>query len=142
MSEIQKIYIGLPKNIISKTLWIADGYRTNPLSHTPGGNDIVIQYTNGNIYAYDRVKMPSLYIDKIFKTYFKTQKYSFETLDRMRQIEVIKTEVERLYARNYNSESGYEKNSFEEVWDSSKSNDLPWESLKEFENRNKGTLTL
>lgn len=142
MDEIKRIFIGLPNDIIGKILWIADNYRINPLSRTPGGNDVVIEYTNGKIYAYDRVKFPSLYINKIFITYISDQYSSFENLERIKQIEIVKTEVKRLFVRNYNSNVGYETNSFEEVWDSSESNNLPWESLKEFENKNNGTITL
>ena len=104
--------------------------------------NIVIEYTNGKIYAYDRVKFPSVYINQIFRKYIKNQYSSFENLERLDQIKIIRSEVKKMYARNYNSESGFNTNSFEEVWDSSTSIDLPWESLKEFENRNSGTMTL
>jgi hypothetical protein len=142
MNELKKIYIGLPSEFKDKVLWIADNYRTNPLSHQPGGNDVIIEYTNGKIYAYDRIKLPSLYINKIVVNYFIKKSLSLNDLDKDEQVRIVKSEVRRLFARNYIDQDDYKTSAFEEIWDNQKSYDLPWESLKEFENRNSGTLLL
>ena len=101
MNDLKKIYLGLPFEFKDKVLWIADNYRTNPLSHQPGGNDIVIEYTNGKIYAYDRIKSPSPYINKIVINHFTKKSLSLDNISRVLQIKVVKSEVKRLFARKY-----------------------------------------
>jgi hypothetical protein len=39
--------------------------RTNPLSYTPGGVTVCVEYTNGSIREYDKVKYPGKFIEKI-----------------------------------------------------------------------------
>lgn len=46
---------------------VADNYRTNSLSLKPGGCTIVVEYNNGHIFEYDKIKNPDAYIRKIKK---------------------------------------------------------------------------
>ena len=39
--------------------------RTNPLSYTPGGVTVCVEYNNGSIREYDKVKYPTKFIEKI-----------------------------------------------------------------------------
>ena len=65
MSKIDSIYLGLPENLALKVLIVKDNYRVNPLSKEPGGISVVVEYTDGQVLLYDKIKMPSKYIKQI-----------------------------------------------------------------------------
>jgi len=44
---------------------VRDEYRSNDLSHTPGGVTVVVKLTNGKTREYDKIKYPNRYIDKV-----------------------------------------------------------------------------
>ena len=56
-----KVYNGLPDDFINKIFWPDRDYRTNPLSHIPGGSDLIIEYTDEKIIGYDWIKFPDRY---------------------------------------------------------------------------------
>jgi len=45
---------------------VKDQYRTNPLSLKPGGYTIMVEYHDGSILFYDKVKNPTAYIDQVY----------------------------------------------------------------------------
>jgi hypothetical protein len=47
---------------MSNFFYVGDDYRTNPLSNKNGGCTVIIEYTNGRVMAYDKVKNPRAYI--------------------------------------------------------------------------------
>jgi|GEM_PF-4093616 len=134
--EIKRIYIGLPVHIATQILWVDVKFRTNPLSKQPGGNDIVVEYKDGKALGYDNIKVPSIYVDKIISDQFQKSFSKFEELNRIKKIEVIKTYINRVYARSYKNNSEFLDKPYEEIWDSNKHNSLPSEALQEFELKN------
>lgn len=44
---------------------VADKYRTNSLSHTPGGKVVKVVFQGGRTLEYDKVKNPRSYVGKI-----------------------------------------------------------------------------
>lgn len=44
---------------------VKDKYRTNPLSHEPGGHEVSVVYSNGDSFEYDKVKKPGAYVKMI-----------------------------------------------------------------------------
>ncbi|RLD43963.1 MAG: hypothetical protein DRI86_08680 [Bacteroidetes bacterium] len=46
----------------NNTLYVADKYRTNPLSLDPGGSTVYIKLEDGRELAYDKIKNVSAYI--------------------------------------------------------------------------------
>lgn len=44
---------------------VQDKYRTNPLSHRPGGYEVMVAYQDGKIFVYDKVKIPGSYVESI-----------------------------------------------------------------------------
>ena len=48
-----------------KEIKVADEYRTNPLSHQPGGDEVKVYLRDGMVYTYDKVKSPKNYINKL-----------------------------------------------------------------------------
>jgi len=44
---------------------VRDEYRSNDLSHTPGGVTVVVKLTNGKTREYDKIKYLNRYIDKV-----------------------------------------------------------------------------
>jgi len=46
-------------------LRVTDQYRRNTLSVKPGGSNVVVSYTNGTVYIYDKIKNPSAYINSV-----------------------------------------------------------------------------
>lgn len=47
------------------TINVKDKYRTNPLSHQPGGYEVTVVYEEGLRLVYDKVKKPGAYIKNI-----------------------------------------------------------------------------
>ncbi len=64
--EPERVYIGLPLRLAHVVLWVDRTYRTNPLSHIPGGYDVVVEYHDGRALGYDWIKMPWAYIRTFF----------------------------------------------------------------------------
>ncbi len=50
---------------VSRTLNVADEFRTNNLSLTPGGSIVEITYANGKTLVYDKIKNPKKYIQSL-----------------------------------------------------------------------------
>lgn len=46
---------------------VGDDYRTNPLSHQPGGSTVRVTFKNGSWRDYDKVKHPKSFISKILE---------------------------------------------------------------------------
>lgn len=132
MDEIKKIYLGLPQDMRTRVFWVGRKYRTNLLSHQPGGGDIIVEYHSGKVFGYDWIKYPSRYVSNIFIKQFKKANENFETFKENIQLGIIKKEVSRLFARVY-EEDEFETVNFEEVWNSEIDEKLPWDKLKEFE---------
>lgn len=44
---------------------VQDQYRTNPLSHQPGGYEVTVVYSDGKAFTYDKVKRPGYYVQSI-----------------------------------------------------------------------------
>ena len=45
-----------------KHIKVQDQYRTNPLSHQPGGSEVTVYTRDGLVRTYDKVKSPQNYI--------------------------------------------------------------------------------
>ena len=133
MDEIKKIYLGLPQDMRTRVFWVGRKFRTNLLSHQPGGVDIIVEYHSGKIFGYDWIKYPSRYVLNIFNRHFKKNNENFETFKENIQLGIIKKEVSRIFARVYEKDE-FETVNFEEVWNSEIDKKLPWDKLKEFVN--------
>lgn len=44
---------------------VADEFRTNPLSLSPGGSVVTVVFSDGRMLDYDKVKSPKKYVSKI-----------------------------------------------------------------------------
>jgi hypothetical protein len=129
----EHVYIGLPEHLVSLVLWVAREYRTNPLSHIPGGSDVVVEYHDGRAFGYDWIKKPSVYISTFFSGIVEYASNAFKRLDEQSQIEITKRKISRIFARKYKNESEHSTASFTEIWNSITSNEMPWKSLERFE---------
>jgi hypothetical protein len=133
-NDIKKIYLGLPIHFKNIVFWVGRKFRKNILSHEPGGGDIIVEYHNGKILGYDWIKFPSHYVHSIFIKQFFNDNTTFEQYKEYQQVNIIKKEVSRLFARIYKDDE-FDSIYFEEVWNSKEDNDLPWNKLKEFESK-------
>lgn len=132
--SVKRVYLGLPEKFKEIVLWVARSYRTNALSHEPGGSDVVVEYHSERVLGYDWVKYPSKYIEKIFIKDIANEYSKFEEYEKEEQLSIVKKEIARIFARKYESEE-YERVAFEKVWDSKTGNQLPWEKLKKFDRK-------
>ena len=115
----QQVYFGIPEELKSIIFWVNDKFRINDLSLVNGGTDIVVEYRNGKVIGYNKVKYPSKYIEKIFVDKFE---------DLVPTIEVLKQNVIRIFVRrNDTLNSSIEK--FTEIWNSKSSVEMPYEVL-------------
>lgn len=122
--KINRIYIGIPSELESLVFWIARDFRKNDLSFKIGGTDIIIEYTNGKIFGYDWVKYPGRYVKKIFDVGFLNK-------PNINEIEVIKENVSRIFARKYKAEK-YDTEAYTEIWNNKTSDDLPYSILDKY----------
>jgi hypothetical protein len=130
--EIEKVYLGLPKYLKDKVLWVSRNYRTNPLSHEPGGADVVVEYSNGQAYGYDWIKKPSFYVQTIWDRGFSEEHTGYESWDDDEKMDLIREVVKCIFARTY-TKGNYNEVPFEKVWDSETSDEFPWDLLKKYD---------
>jgi len=45
---------------------VKDEYRTNSLSLTPGGYTVMVEFKDGTILFYDKIKCPNAYIERVY----------------------------------------------------------------------------
>ncbi|MGL2987733.1 hypothetical protein ACSVH5_09065 [Flavobacterium sp. RSSA_27] len=133
MDNIKRVFLGLPKSLANSVLWVSRQYRTNALSHAPGGSDVVVEYHKGNVYGYDWIKFPSRYVSAIWNKGISKIHVDYEDWDEDEQVEEIKKEIKSIYARKYNKEN-FETVPFEEIWNSMTSDELPWKLLEKYDN--------
>ena len=50
---------------VSRTVKVADAFRTNDLSFIPGGFEVSITLNNGQTLVYDKIKSPRKYIQSL-----------------------------------------------------------------------------
>ncbi len=50
---------------VSRTVKVADAFRTNDLSFIPGGFEVSITLNNGQTLVYDKIKSPKKYIQSL-----------------------------------------------------------------------------
>jgi len=123
---IDRIYIGLPNELISQVFWVERPYRTHLLSHEPGGSDIIIKFQTSEVFGYDWVKFPYLYIQSIFENTTQISKVEFENFASSKKLKHVKSLFQKIYLRTWKGNKDYEKASFTEIWNSDHSNQIPW----------------
>jgi hypothetical protein len=52
---------------MEKPLRVADNFRTSEYSKQEGGCTVVVEYKDGRIFEYDKIKSPKAYIRKILE---------------------------------------------------------------------------
>jgi hypothetical protein len=119
-----KQYLGIPAELIPQVFWVGREYRKNELSFKNGGVEIIIEYTDGQVFGYDWVKYPGRYIKKVFDNTFLVNAH-------LNEFETIKKNVSRVFARRCDSED-YNAESFTEVWNNSTSENLPYTLLDNY----------
>jgi cold shock CspA family protein len=132
IGEIKEVYVGLPAHLADIVFWVAMKFQTNPLSHIPGGSDVVVEYHDGKVWGYNRIKKPSAYIKTFFPESVDYTDTHFNQLSESNQLRIAKQKIARVFARKY-SESSYLTATFGEVWNSKTSNEMPWKSLEIFD---------
>jgi hypothetical protein len=136
--SVKRVYTGLPEILSKKVRWVSREYRTNPLSHDPGGSDVIVEYHKGTVLGYDWIKFPSKYIRKIFNGEISRKNETFESLNSSQQVEIFRVEVRRIYARKYEKDEDFENIPFREIWNHDSPQD-PWSMLEDYDHRKKFT---
>jgi len=114
--------------------WVGQGYRTNPLSKTEGGSEVVVVYANGSKYGYDRIKKPSRYIDAISHKIIDLDKDTYDSLTDEEKLSSFKEAINLIYVRRPSQESTASSPLYEEVWNSEIADLLPAALLDAYEN--------
>ncbi|MCT7952576.1 hypothetical protein NG798_22525 [Ancylothrix sp. C2] len=130
--EPERVYIGLPLRLADSVLWVDRIYRPNPLSHIPGGYDVVVEYHDGRALGYDWVKKPWAYIRTFFAGLVEYGSDEFNGLDETTQMEIAKNKIRGIHLKKYKDEEERSIAEFEEVWNSETANEMPWNALKRF----------
>lgn len=120
--DIKQIHIGIPNELKSIIFWVQQKYRVNDLSSINGGTDVVVEYKNGDVFGYDKIKFPSKYVEKIFAKYFDENITTVEKLQKF---------VIRIFARK-NDGSNLSDEKFIEIWNST-STELPFNILETYQ---------
>lgn len=127
---LKNIYIGLPEHLAPLVLWVGREYRTNRLSHIPGGSDVVVEYHDERVFGYDWIKSPPNYIRAIIAELVDYSPRAFKKLDEESQIEITKRKISRVFTRKYEDENERSTVPFTEIWNSETSDEMPWQSLE------------
>lgn len=143
---IKKVYDGLPEKLRSNVFWVADKYRTNELSHIPGGTEVVVEYHNGDVFGYDCIKFSSSYIFAIFRGVVENALENDDDdkgIDDVHvidcsygkslesNIKIIKGTLSSIYIVKY-LENTKEIIAYEKIWDSETSMDDPYGTVNEY----------
>jgi hypothetical protein len=131
-SEVERIYIGLPEELKEKVFWVTRPYRTNPLSHIPGGTDIIVEYHNGEVLGYDWIKEPFNYIreiDVVKECCSNGDDPDVISFDF--DLELFKSKVSGIFIRKFKTENHKSVN-FEKVWNSKTTTDSPLNAIDNF----------
>jgi hypothetical protein len=130
--EPERVYIGLPLSLADVVRWVERKYRTNPLSHIPGGYDVVVEYHDESAWGYDWIKDPWAYIRTFFAGLVEYGSDEFNGLDETTQMEIAKNKIRGIHVKKYKDEEERSIAAFEEVWNSETANEMPWNALKRF----------
>jgi hypothetical protein len=130
--EPERVYIGLPLRLADVVLWVDRTYRTNSLSHIPGGYDVVVEYHDGRALGYDWIKKPWAYIRTFFAGLVEYGSDEFNGLDETTQMKIAKNKIRGIHVKKYKDEEERSIAAFEEVWNSETANEMPWNALKRF----------
>lgn len=122
-----KNFIKLPESIKSNVLWVDDFFRTNNLSFLPGGYCIIIEYSNGSILGYDKIKFKEPYIHTIIENHFSEKNINLTELGNEEQKEIIKIYISNIYFKEISNENDYDDSDYELIWSKDNSEFLPWE---------------
>ena len=107
--SIKSIYEGLPKELAEKVLRVNDEFRTNPLSLKPGGVDIVVEYTTGDVLLYDKIKYPDRYVKRIL-SFTTNAEISAENIESLVHENLKKVFVkDGVYIEIWNSSMSYDE---------------------------------
>ena len=107
-------------------LWVRNKYRINPLSLKNGGSNIIVEYYDNKVLGYSNIKLPSAYIEKIFKKKFLNIYIEPKNTISINEINILKKEISTIYALKYNEVM------YTEVWNIN-SMELPWKILESFD---------
>ena len=135
-SEIKKVITGISIDNIQNLVWVEDKFRTNTLSLTPGGTSVIIEYTNGIFLGYDKIKIPSKYIEKVWKNNIIKEFSNYESFSLNQKLELVKSKMRKVYARSIDQNKS-EDELFEEVWSSENADYMPWIALEKFNDGDK-----
>jgi len=124
----ENIYNIFPEDLLDKVLWVADPYRKNPISLEQGGTRVIVEYCNGNIYGYSRIKYPPAYIDEIISKSIYCSLQDYRCFSKEDKIEIAGELFFRIFVQH--SEDG--DSCFIEVWNNITSEETPADSLRRF----------
>ena len=112
-------------NYRKEIYWVGDTHRTHPWSIEPGGSTVVVEYINGQILGYDKVKRPDRYMPKIFK---EDKESIYSIWDDNTLHKYLDEYVGKIYAAKEGSTT------LDFIWKNG-DKDLPIEKLKEYKTK-------
>ena len=124
----------IPNNVF----WVIDPFRTNFLSHIPGGCGIIIEYQDKKLHGYSKVKHPDKYVEKIvaFDLGLSTDELLGMQLSSL--VKKVKKIYRTIYVMPYREEEIQINKDVQKmermllVWQSdTDENQLPWECINE-----------
>lgn len=68
MAYNREIIFGELQKQSKKTFKVSDEYRTNPLSKQPGGSTVQVEYSDGSIRIYDKIKNVDAYTKFLYRS--------------------------------------------------------------------------
>lgn len=126
--QINHVYLGIPQHLFHKIIWVEQKYRTNSLSRSPGGTNVVVEFHNQDVFGYDRIKRPSAYIEKFCNEY-TTIDIEYDTLSEQLKIDFFKQYIHRIFAQKNDPQMI----AYQEVWNYQTASKFPWAALTEFD---------
>ena len=109
-------------NYKREIFWVDDKHRTHPWSLKPGGSTVVVEYLDGNIFGYDKVKRPDKYLPKIFK---EDKRNIYVNWDDNAIYKYLNDYIKKIYASKQGSHI------LDSIWATGEE-ELPFEKLEKY----------
>jgi len=113
------------RNFEREILWVGDSHRTHPWSLEPGGSTVVVEFLDGKILGYDKVKRPHRYMPKIFR---EDKRFIFYKNGDNEQYKFLNQYIAKIHAA-YQGED-----TLDSVWYNG-DNELPWDKLESYKTK-------
>lgn len=121
---------------LAKIYWVDQAYQTNPLSHQPGGGEIIIELTDKRVMGYRNIKSGSAYCEEIVARLAELKSTNeLYNINHSTLMNLSNGSISSIYIRLpiYKEPGTFWP--FDMIWKSYLSLLTPWKGIKQYEDQ-------